>query len=89
MNFIIILFYSIRQGWGKGVIFVNGFNLGRYWSIGPTVTYYLPGPLLKKGKNEVSFGNLSIYSRSLVKRRPGPNFMELLKRQNLLKYEIS
>ncbi|XP_022111084.1 beta-galactosidase-1-like protein 2 isoform X2 [Acanthaster planci] len=40
-------------GWEKGVICVNGFNLGRYWSLGPTSTYYLPGPLLKQGKNEI------------------------------------
>lgn len=39
--------------WNKGVIFVNGFNLGRYWNIGPQFTYYLPGPLLKVGKNEI------------------------------------
>jgi len=42
------------SGWGKGVVFVNGFNLGRYWShVGPQVTLYLPGPLLKKGINEI------------------------------------
>ncbi|XP_037526905.1 beta-galactosidase isoform X1 [Rhipicephalus sanguineus] len=35
-------------GWGKGVAFVNGFNLGRYWpSIGPQVTLYVPGVLLR------------------------------------------
>ncbi|KAK3907589.1 Beta-galactosidase, partial [Frankliniella fusca] len=34
-------------GWGKGVVFINGFNLGRYWpSAGPQVTLYLPGHLL-------------------------------------------
>lgn len=34
-------------GWGKGVAFVNNFNLGRYWpSIGPQVTLYVPGVLL-------------------------------------------
>lgn len=44
------------SGWGKGVVFVNGFNLGRYWShVGPQVTLYLPGPLLKKGINEVCY----------------------------------
>ncbi|KAH9366334.1 hypothetical protein HPB48_006214 [Haemaphysalis longicornis] len=35
------------SGWGKGVAFVNNFNLGRYWpSIGPQVTLYVPGVLL-------------------------------------------
>ncbi|HEG43216.1 MAG TPA: beta-galactosidase [Phycisphaerales bacterium] len=39
--------------WGKGVVWVNGHNLGRYWRIGPQQTLYLPGPWLKKGKNEI------------------------------------
>ncbi|KAI8435055.1 hypothetical protein MSG28_003470 [Choristoneura fumiferana] len=31
-------------GWGKGFIWVNGYNLGRYWpGTGPQVTLYLPG----------------------------------------------
>ncbi|XP_065306922.1 beta-galactosidase-like isoform X1 [Dermacentor albipictus] len=35
-------------GWGKGVAIVNGFNLGRYWpSVGPQVTLYVPGVLLR------------------------------------------
>ena len=37
----------------KGVAFINGFNLGRYWEIGPTRTMYIPAPLLKSGKNEL------------------------------------
>jgi beta-galactosidase len=41
------------DGWTKGNVFINGFNLGRYWSVGPQATLYLPGPLLKKGKNEL------------------------------------
>lgn len=41
------------EGWGKGVVLVNGFNLGRYWNIGPTKTLYIPAPLLKKGRNEI------------------------------------
>ena len=32
---------------------INGFNLGRYWNIGPQKTLYVPAPLLKKGANEV------------------------------------
>ncbi len=42
------------SSWGKGVAYVNGFNLGWYWpSIGPQNHYYIPGPLLKEGVNDV------------------------------------
>ncbi|AZN43098.1 glycoside hydrolase family 35 protein [Paenibacillus albus] len=41
------------SGWTKGVVFVNGFNLGRYWEIGPQVTLYVPAPLLLEGENEI------------------------------------
>ncbi len=40
-------------GWGKGCAFLNGFNLGRFWEIGPQKRLYIPAPLLKKGKNEI------------------------------------
>ena len=40
------------SGFTKGYVFVNGFNLGRYWSIGPQKSLYLPGPLLKE-ENEI------------------------------------
>jgi beta-galactosidase len=39
--------------WGQGVVWINGRCLGRYWSIGPTQTMYLPGPWIKRGRNEV------------------------------------
>ena len=41
------------DGFGKGVAFINGFNLGRFWNIGPQKKLYIPAPLLKKGKNEI------------------------------------
>ncbi|MCG8334516.1 MAG: discoidin domain-containing protein, partial [Proteobacteria bacterium] len=41
------------SGWGKGMVWVNGINLGRYWDIGPQYTLYMPGCWLKKGKNEI------------------------------------
>ncbi|NCI46574.1 beta-galactosidase [Sediminibacterium soli] len=45
----------------KGLVWVNGICLGRYWNIGPTQTMFLPGCWLKKGRNEVVvfdlFGN--------------------------------
>ncbi|XP_047463832.1 beta-galactosidase-1-like protein 2 [Mugil cephalus] len=40
-------------GWEKGAVFINGLNLGRYWSIGPQQTLYLPGPFLNSGINQV------------------------------------
>jgi len=39
--------------WGKGVVFINGNNLGRYWNIGPQQTLYCPATFLKKGVNEM------------------------------------
>ncbi|CAN0878039.1 Beta-galactosidase 17 [Linum grandiflorum] len=40
------------EGWGKGVAFVNDFNIGRYWpSNGPQCSLYVPAPVLKHGKN--------------------------------------
>ena len=32
---------------------INGFNIGRYWEIGPQKTLYIPASLLKKGENEI------------------------------------
>ena len=37
----------------KGVIWVNGHNLGRYWNTGPQFHLYCPANWLKKGKNDV------------------------------------
>ena len=41
------------EGFGKGCAFINGFNLGRFWDIGPTNYLYIPAPLLKIGKNKI------------------------------------
>lgn len=40
-------------GWTRGFVWINGFNLGRYWSAGPQHTLYVPGPVLREGGNEV------------------------------------
>lgn len=45
--------YLDFEGWGKGVVYINGFNLGRYWEVGPQKRLYVPSPILKKGVNEV------------------------------------
>lgn len=51
--------YWDAEGWGKGFVFVNGFNLGRYWPlVGPQITMYFPKDLLKHGKNEIQIVEL-------------------------------
>jgi beta-galactosidase len=37
----------------KGMVWVNGHNIGRYWYIGPQQRLYCPAPFLKKGSNEI------------------------------------
>lgn len=41
------------EGWGKGIVYVNGFRLGRFWEVGPQKRLYVPGALLVKGENEI------------------------------------
>ena len=45
--------YLDMQNWGKGCVWVNGHNLGRYWEIGPQQTLYVPAEWLIKGQNEI------------------------------------
>lgn len=45
--------YLDMRKWNKGLVWVNGHCLGRYWNIGPTQTIFLPGCWLKNGENEV------------------------------------
>lgn len=41
------------QTWGKGMVWVNGISMGRFWEIGPQQTLFMPGCWLKKGENEI------------------------------------
>ena len=43
----------IRFPGQKGCIWINGFNIGKYWNIGPDTALYVPSALLKKGRNEI------------------------------------
>ncbi|MFD1992176.1 beta-galactosidase family protein [Paenibacillus nicotianae] len=54
------------DGWVKGVVFLNGFNLGRYWERGPQQTLYIPAPLLKQGDNELILFELHGYQQLQV-----------------------
>jgi len=45
--------YFDCSGYKKGVIWINGHNLGRYWYVGPQYHLYCPASWLKKGANEI------------------------------------
>lgn len=45
--------YLDLSGFGKGVAFVNGVNIGRFWNVGPTLSLYIPHSLLKEGRNRI------------------------------------
>ena len=40
------------ENFKKGFVTINGFNIGRYWEIGPQKTLYVPKSILQKGENE-------------------------------------
>lgn len=56
------------EGFGKGVAFVNGFNIGRYWEKGPQTELYIPASLLKPGENKLVLFELHHYGPEAVLR---------------------
>ena len=62
--------YLSTAGWDKGIAWVNGFCLGRYWSRGPQRTLYVPGPATRTGANELIILELHAASAA-VTFRPG------------------
>ena len=59
--------------WKKGVVWVNGHNLGRYWSIGPQQRLYCPAPWLKHGANVVSVLDLEVTEPQPLDGKPERN----------------
>ena len=59
-----------KSGMTRGFVCVNGFNLGRYWAIGPQDTLYIPGDLLRE-KNTIE-----IFELYAQKAWPAPAFCE-------------
>ena len=45
--------YLNMRGWKRGVVWINGHNLGRYWDIGPQHDLFVPGVWLKRGENTI------------------------------------
>lgn len=63
--------------WGKGLVWVNSYGLGRFWNIGPTQTMYLPGPWLKRGDNEIIILDITGPEKQIVKGLTKPVLDEL------------
>ena len=59
-------------GYGKGVVWVNGHNLGRFWDIGPQKRLYCPATFLKPGENEVVVLDLVKSDPSPLRGTPEP-----------------
>jgi beta-galactosidase len=59
-------------GWTKGVAWVNGFNLGRYWNIGPQHRLYVPAHVLREGENELVIFELHGTKRRQVELKGTP-----------------
>jgi len=57
----------------KGVVWINGFNLGRYWGVGPTQTMYVPSPILREGVNEIVVLELEKLNSQFVEFADKPN----------------
>ncbi len=59
--------------WKKGVVWVNGHNLGRFWSIGPQQRLYCPAPWLKKGENTIIVLDLIATEPQPIEGKPERN----------------
>lgn len=71
------------SGFSKGIVFVNGHNLGRFWNVGPQQTLYLPGCWLQQGKNTVVvFDQLNRTQQTEIKGVTKP-VLDQLKLENL------
>lgn len=51
--------YLDTRGLHKGQMWLNGHNLGRFWSIGPVSTLFAPAPWMQRGANRVSLFDLA------------------------------
>ena len=45
--------YFDLSNYSKGIVYINGHNLGRYWNVGPQQRLYCPASWLKKGRNQI------------------------------------
>lgn len=48
---------------------INGFNIGRFWEVGPQYTLYVPGGLLKERDNEIVVFDVNHVGEAVIKTR--------------------
>ncbi|HVF98182.1 MAG TPA: glycoside hydrolase family 35 protein, partial [Flavisolibacter sp.] len=70
--------------WGKGMVWVNGYNIGRFWKIGPQQTLYMPGAWLKKGLNEIIILDVDVPKETAIAGLREPLLDELHPDESLL-----
>lgn len=61
------------RGFSNAVIYVNGFNLGRFLKRGPQYTFYLPAPILKE-ENEIVILELEGCKKNEIRLTDKPIF---------------
>ena len=69
--------YLDMSSWGKGMVWVNGHNIGRFWEIGPQQTLFMPGCWLKKGENEIIVLDLDTPESTTITGLAAPILNEL------------
>ena len=58
--------YLDMSNFRKGIAWVNGHNLGRFWNIGPQKRLYCPATFLRKGTNEMIVFDLNQTQAQIV-----------------------
>src|SRR6266545_3457531 len=65
------------ETWGKGLAWVNGFCLGRYWRRGPQHTLFVPGPVVRAGRNELVVLELDVMADPTARFGPSASLGHL------------
>ncbi|HSU27371.1 MAG TPA: beta-galactosidase, partial [Chitinophagaceae bacterium] len=65
--------YFDMSHFSKGMVYMNGHNLGRYWNLGPQQRLYCPAAWLNKGENQVIVFDLHRLEGEMIRGMPGPD----------------
>lgn len=76
--------YLDMQSWSKGLVWVNGYAIGRFWEIGPQQTLFVPGCWLHQGRNEIIILDMQGPKQALVSGITTPILDRLLSDQEIM-----